>query len=86
MSVSCPFLFAPRAGRAGKIPRDGRPRVEGGERTLPDSREGPVALLAQMLNDTTNSYKYLFLLSLLDAVQVLVTNPDQFDCTIGGRR
>ena len=34
-----------------------------------------------MLNDTTNSYKYLFLLSLLDAVQVLVTNPDKFDCT-----
>ena len=37
--------------------------------TLPGSREVPVALLAQMLNDTTNSYKYLFLLALLDAVQ-----------------
>ncbi len=36
---------------------------------LPDSREVPVAVLAQMLNDTTNSYKYLFLLALLDSVQ-----------------
>ena len=36
---------------------------------LPDSREVAVAVLAQMLNDTTNSYKYLFMLSLLDSVQ-----------------
>jgi transcriptional regulator with XRE-family HTH domain len=38
-------------------------------RTLPESDRVSVATLAQLLENTTNSYKYLFLLSLLDILK-----------------
>lgn len=37
--------------------------------TLPSDRDLPVEILSQLLADTTNSYKFLFMLSLLDSVQ-----------------
>lgn len=50
--------------------------------TLPESDRVSVATLAQLLGNTTNSYKYLFLLSLLDILkrrQFDVLSPISFE-------
>jgi hypothetical protein len=58
-----------RPGDFGDLESDGR--------MLPGSDEISVSTLARVFDDTTNSYKYLFFLALLDAIQRQVFDPSR---------